>query len=157
MIGIERGLAALAAALLLGAPVQAAPAPVWAMTPALKVVVSLTPRAAARVAHPRDTILVDVEFYGEATPQGVRKHMADEMDWIQFRPDTQVELPAAGVAVIPPRRYDASKLAYIQGGKLQLLINVYSGRQSGPDNLVDCGIFEDTIDVAAKATIPIAC
>jgi hypothetical protein len=157
MIRPEPLLAGLAAILLTGSPVWAATAPAWAMTPAFKVAVTLSPRAAARLAHPHDTILVSAEFYGEATPQGVRRHMADEMNWIQFPPETKVELPAAGVAVIPPRRYDRSKLAYVQGGKLQVLINVYSGRRSGPDNLIDCGIFEDSIDVAARAPIPIAC
>jgi hypothetical protein len=157
MIGRGCALAGLAAALLVGSPVQAASRPAWAMTPAFKVAVSLSPRAAARLAHPRDTVLVSAEVYGEATPLGVRRRMADEMDWIQFPPETKVELQAAGVAVIPPRRYDSGKLAYIEGGKLQVLINVYSGRRSGPDNLIDCGIFEDSIDVAARAPIQIAC
>jgi hypothetical protein len=119
--------------------------------------VSLTPRATARLAHTHDTVLVSAEFYGEATPQGVRRHMADEMDWIQFRPEARVELPGAKVAVIPARRNDPNKLAYVEGGKLQVLVNVFSSPRSGPDNLIDCAIFEDSIDLAARAPIQIAC
>ena len=83
--------------------------------------------------------------------------MADEMQWIRFPPDTKVELVGGGAAQFAPRRYDRSRLAYIEGGKLQVLINVYSGRRSSRDNLIDCGIFEDSIDVAARAPIKISC
>lgn len=75
----------------------------------------------------------------------------------QFRPEARVEPPGAGAAVIPARRYDLNKAAYIDGGKLQLLVNVYTSPRSGPDNLIDCAIFEDSIDVAARASIQIAC
>ncbi|HVN92521.1 MAG TPA: hypothetical protein VMT38_02435 [Terracidiphilus sp.] len=39
----------------------------------------------------------------------------------------------------------------------QLLINVYSGRKSSPNNLLDCGIYEGSLKAAQGKTIPIAC
>ena len=38
-----------------------------------------------------------------------------------------------------------------------MLINVFSGRHSSPDNLLDCGLFQDKIAVAARGPIQIRC
>ncbi len=39
-----------------------------------------------------------------------------------------------------------------------VLINVYTARKTTQDNLIDCGIFEDTLAKAqASQPIPIAC
>ncbi len=38
-----------------------------------------------------------------------------------------------------------------------MLVNVFSGRHSSPDNLLDCDFFQDKITVAARAPIPIHC
>jgi len=39
----------------------------------------------------------------------------------------------------------------------QLLINLYSGRKSSPDNLLDCGIYEGPLKAVEGKNIPIAC
>ncbi len=39
----------------------------------------------------------------------------------------------------------------------QLLINVYSGRKSSPNNLLDCGIYEGSFQAIQGQSIPIAC
>ena len=150
------GAVSIAAGLLAWSGAAAA-APVWDVSPPFKVAVSLTPKAAARLAHPHETIVVSAYVYGEATPKGVKRHLADEMDQIDFGKEQYIEIPGAGVAQVPGVRYDKTKLAYIDGGKLLVLVNVYSGRRSAKDNLIECGIFEDSVALAAKAPIPIAC
>jgi hypothetical protein len=40
---------------------------------------------------------------------------------------------------------------------LQLLINVYSGRKSSPNNLLDCGIYEGALKAIQGQSIPISC
>jgi len=42
-------------------------------------------------------------------------------------------------------------------GEPQLLINVFSGRKSSENNLLDCGIFEDSLKSAQGKALPIAC
>jgi hypothetical protein len=37
------------------------------------------------------------------------------------------------------------------------LINVYSGRKSSPDNLLDCGIYEGPLKAVQSQSIPISC
>jgi hypothetical protein len=39
----------------------------------------------------------------------------------------------------------------------QLLINVYSGRKSSPNNLLVCGIYEGSLKAIQGQTIPISC
>ena len=39
----------------------------------------------------------------------------------------------------------------------QLLINVFSGRKSSKNNLLDCGIFEGTLESVQERSIPISC
>jgi hypothetical protein len=39
----------------------------------------------------------------------------------------------------------------------QLLINVFSGRKSSPNNLLDCGIYEGLLKSAREANIKVAC
>jgi hypothetical protein len=39
----------------------------------------------------------------------------------------------------------------------QLLINVYSGRKSSPNNLLDCGIYEGSLQAIQGQSIPISC
>jgi hypothetical protein len=149
-------LAGLTVLLDLGASARAA-APDWAMTPAFQVQVGLSPKAAARLAHPHETIVVAAYVYGEATPKGVRLHLADEMDQIDFGKEQHVELQGAGTARVAGVRYDRRELDYLIDRKLQVLVNVYSGRHTSPDNLLDCGIFQDSVELAARAPIPIRC
>jgi hypothetical protein len=40
---------------------------------------------------------------------------------------------------------------------VQLLINVYSGRKSSPNNLLDCGIYEGPMQAVQGKSIPISC
>jgi hypothetical protein len=143
----------------LGASIGVAHAasPERAMTPAFDVAVSLTPKAAARLAHPHETLIVTAYVYGDANEKGRRLRLGDDLDQIAFGQEQDVELPTAGVAHVPGVRYDRRRLAYVEGGRLQVLVNVFSGRRSSKDNLLDCGIFQDTVEAAARAPIPIAC
>ena len=69
------GLMALAASLGSLAPARVVRAQT-VVGPSFQVVVSVSSRAAARLANPRETVVVDVEFYG--VPISVKLRMADE-------------------------------------------------------------------------------
>jgi hypothetical protein len=129
-------------------------APDWTVGPAFSVTVSLSPKAAARLAHPKETIMISADFYGDANAKGQR--MQNDGGQIVLSPSQKDEIPGAGVARFHGPKYDRTKLAYVDDG-LQVLINVFSGRHSSPDNLLDCDFFQDKIAVAARATIPIHC
>ncbi len=56
---------------------------------------------------------------------------------------------------MPPA--DPAILQYVQNGKETVLINVYSGRRSNANNLLECDMFEDDVKLAEANGIHIGC
>jgi hypothetical protein len=157
---IDRAWRALSVAILASvaalAPVQNAwAAPDWTTGPDLAVAVSLSPKAAARLAKPKETVVVTADFYGDSNGKAPR--MENPVGQIVLAPSQKDEIPGAGVARFKGPKYDKNRLAYIDANGFQVLINVFSGRHSSPDNLLDCDFFQDKIAVAARGPIPIHC
>jgi len=138
------------------APLQYAwAAPDWTVGPDFAVAVSLSPKAAARLAKPKETIVISADFYGDSNGKSPR--MENQVGQIVMAPSQKTEIPGAGMARFHGPKYDKTRLAYVDTHGLQVLINVFSGRHSSPDNLLDCDFFQDNIAVAARAPIPIHC
>ena len=116
--------------------------------------VALSSAAQARLTALHETIVVAAYFYGIATPAG--KPCADDLGEIQLG-SARRELPEAGTAVISDARYDSSKLRLLAGREVRILVNVFSGRRSAPENLLDCDIFEDSVARAVNDGIQIGC
>jgi hypothetical protein len=142
---------AIAAPLLAFAPANAASQVVG---PDFSVAVTLSPQAAARLANPKETVLVAANFYGIPKAEKLRMEyqgqfpLADEQD---------IEIPGAGVAHFVGPHYDKSKLSAMQGDVLMVALQIVSGRHSSPDNLLDCAPYEDSIAHAAEKPIAILC
>ncbi len=144
------GGAALAAGLL---GLSAAPAETAAGS-AIQVDVSLSPAAAARLANPKETIVVDTEFYGVPISAQLRAKFQGRLN---VAPEKTIEIPGAGVATIVVPPYDTSKLSQIEGGAVDVAIEVYSGRLSSPDNLLACDVVDDGVALAASKPVAIHC
>jgi hypothetical protein len=125
-----------------------AAAPAWTVGPSFSVTVSLSPKAEARLAHPKETIMISADFYGDSN--GKNRKLENDVGEIDLAPSQKDEIPGAGAAQFRGPKYDASKLAYVDANGLQVLINVFSGRHSSPANLLDCDLFQDKIALAAK-------
>jgi hypothetical protein len=136
-------------------PGARAATPAWMVGPDFAVQVSLSPKAAARLARPKETIVISADFYGDANARGRRRE--NEIGQIVLSPTQKDEIAGAGVARFHGPRYDKTLLGDVDANGLQVLINVFSGRHSSPDNLLDCDLFQDKVSIAAKATIPIHC
>lgn len=151
---------AFAAALILAACGEEAPAP-EASAPAAspsasyRVQITFTPRTLEKLKELGEKVTVANMFYGVA---GASTPETDKSD------DGQVQLgevmrdiaPQNQIVTIAEPKLDASKLAHIDG-KPMLLINVYSARKVAPDNLLSCGIFDDTLQAAEAAPVSIEC
>ena len=118
-----------------------------------KVQVTLSPKAAALLTQKHESITVSAMYEGAPTPAG-KKH-ADDMGQVGLG-DESVTIPGAnGTAVITGNKVDPKALPWVV--KPQVLINVFSARHSDPNNLLDCGIFEDDVAKAQAHPIQIAC
>ncbi|HLR77453.1 MAG TPA: hypothetical protein VK062_00230, partial [Burkholderiaceae bacterium] len=59
------------------------------------------------------------------------------------------ELASSGEVTFDGSDFKRDRLPYVEGLP-QVNINVWSGRKSSPDNLLNCDIFQDAIAVAVK-------
>jgi hypothetical protein len=139
------------------APATVAATPTAPAGPSFRIAVTLSKAAAAQLASLGQDVIISADFYGQAKPNAPRG-MADDMGQIGLAGEVRVTLPGAGGAtVITVPALDQSKLAYIQNGEPQLLINVFSGQNLNPDNKLDCGLFEDRLALAEQSGIQISC
>lgn len=123
--------------------------------PRYTVVVTLSAKAAAKLTALREGVVVAAVYYGEPTKAAAKQ--ADEVGQIDLGHE-DVALPAAGgAASFVGRGFQAARLGWVVGGAAQININVFSARKSGPDNLLDCDLFEDAVTVAEAKPIAIAC
>ena len=152
------GAIAFAASLLSAAQTCATPAlaapPNIVAGPAFSVVVSLSPKAAARLANPKETILVTAEFYGVPKAEKQRMELQGRLD---LAPEQDVEIPGAGTAHFVGPKYDKNKLALVEPGAPVVALEIVSGRHSSPDNLLNCTVFEDSLALAASKPVAASC
>jgi hypothetical protein len=126
-----------------------------AVVPPFTVTVALTPNARAELEHRKETIKVLAIFYGDANARGGQ--YANHTGQISWSKEEELELARPGVARFRSRRINLALLDYFQDRKAEVLINVFSGRRSSDLNLLDCGIFEDSVYLAAKEGVQIRC
>jgi hypothetical protein len=116
--------------------------------------VSLSTKAAAALKSRGEGIVVSAMYSGDPIPSKASK--ADEEGMIDLG-NEEVTIPGAnGRAVVTGTKVEAAHIGWVKAP--DVLINVYTARKTSPDNLIDCGIFEDTV-ARAQSTQPlqIAC
>lgn len=139
-------------------PATEAPAATVIEPPAAKsgirVSVTLSPAAAARLEADAETVIVAATWFGEPlqTPEAIAA--SEGAPWLTMAKMDQ-ELPGAGDAYFPDMPLDPAQVALIDTAP-QFHINVFSGRRSSEDNLLSCGLFQDDLAKAA-AGIAIDC
>lgn len=134
-------------ALLLSAGARAA-APHYGFA----VDITLSPKAAALLKARHEGIVVSAMYQGE--PIASKRRMAEEDGTIGLGTENVTMTGAPGRAVIAGK-VDLAHVGWVTAPGV--LINVYSARHSDPNNLLDCGIFEDTIAKAQAGPVAIAC
>jgi hypothetical protein len=119
------------------------------------VVVSPSAKARAKLQRLGETITISASFYGDPAP-GAEKH-ADQVGQIDLG-RTEVVAPATGGPVaISGGAVKRSRLKWLAATGVEVNVNVYSSRRSGPDNLLDCDFFQDAITAARRAPVRLAC
>lgn len=143
------------AVVLLGLAALLSNAPVLAGDMAFGFAVDLTlsPKAAALLKARHEGIVVSAMYSGDPLPAWTRK--ADEEGMIDLGNEIVTVAGVAGRATITGNKVLRAHLAWAKN--IQVLINVYSARRSSQDNLLDCGIFEDTVAKAQARPIAISC
>jgi hypothetical protein len=135
-------------------PKASPPAPV-ATVPGFTVAITYSQKAMATLTSSKETVIVDGDLYGFAKP-GTPKQDADHMGEV-YMGEVKDEIAPGATATFKNVQTKQANAKWIDSRGVQLLINVYSGRKSSPNNLLDCGIYEGPLKDVQGTTIPIAC
>jgi hypothetical protein len=123
--------------------------------PGFSVDVPLSGKAKKRLTAGKETLVVAAYFSGAATPDTPKKFVTETGE-IDLGKRT-VEVAPGARATFGEIELRPEALAQSLNREPLLLVNVYSGRKSSDDNLLDCAIFEGPLKSVENKTIPIAC
>lgn len=120
----------------------------------IRVDVSLSKAAAAKLAATHEAIGVSASFSGEPTAAG--RSAAAEDGQIGFGMVEQSLAKAGRVRLAPPA-FDPARLALITQPEPRVNINVYSARKALPNNVLECDLFEGSLRTALRKPIAVRC
>jgi len=121
---------------------------------AFSVTITLSQKAAAKLAALHENIIVSASYSGDPAP-GAENH-ADEIGRIPLGIEN-IEAPGkAGTVRVPGTKIRRDHLAWVKGPVL-LNVNVYSARRSGPDNILACDFFDGNLEDAMRKPMSLHC
>ncbi|NZA27332.1 hypothetical protein H0E84_13150 [Luteimonas sp. SJ-92] len=122
-----------------------------------EVQVELSDTARRALAAAGESVVVSADYFGYPTVAAQQRELPGTGEgWLTLH-EQKIELEGAGTATFAPVALDPGQLQLVERGRAQLLINVYSGRRSSEDNLLDCGTFQDALAVAVRGGVHIEC
>ena len=143
-------VAGLSIAGCLAVPATAADNPM-----SFSIEVSLSPKAAAKLAAMKERIEAAALWYGDPTPAARKR--ADETGNINLGSET-LRLPGTGGRLdFTGKPVKTDRIAWVAKREVKLNLNVYSARQGGPDNVLDCTFFDDDIRIARAKPVAVLC
>jgi hypothetical protein len=131
------------------------PATSPAIVPGFTVTITYSQKAMATLSAGKETVIVVGYLYGFPIP-GTPKKDVDHIGQIGLG-EVKKEIAPGATATFDSVKLDQPMMKWMDSQGPQLLINVYSGRKSSPDNLLDCGIYEGPLKAVQSQSIPISC
>jgi hypothetical protein len=130
------------------------PAP--AVAPAsFTVKITYSPKAMDTLVKGKETVIVAGYLTASPTP-GTPKKYVDHVGEIGLG-EVQKEIAPGAIATFTGVKPTPAMMKWVDSNGPQLLINVYSGRKSSPNNLLDCGIYEGSLAAVQGQSIPVSC
>lgn len=131
-----------------------AAAPASALT-SFNVKVTYSQKAMDKLVAGKETVIVAA--YLNASPKaGTPKKYVDHVGQLDIG-EVHREIAPGAIATFSGVKPDQDMVKWADSNGPQLLINVYSGRKSSPNNLLDCGIYEGSLAAIQGQSIPISC
>jgi hypothetical protein len=119
------------------------------------VKITYSEKAMATLVAGKETVIV--AGYLTASPiAGTPKQYVDRMGEIGLG-EVDREIAPGAIATFSNVKPTPAMMKWVDSQGPQLLINVYSGRKSSPNNLLDCGIYEGSLAAIQGQSIPISC
>jgi hypothetical protein len=131
------------------------PAPPDATVPGFTVAITYSQKAMDKLVAGKETVIVVGYLYGFPIP-GTPKKDVDHIGQIDMG-EVKKEIAPGATAIFDSVKLNQPMMKWMDNQGPQMLINVYSGRKSSPDNLLDCGIYEGALSAVQGQSIPISC
>lgn len=127
--------------------------------PKFSVVLTMSPSSLAKLRTLKEQVTVSAHYYGMPTPAAEQKKIPNEMGEVDLGYEEQTRPPASGRETFDftGRTFQTKKTKWVEPGTAGVLINVYSARKVSDDNFLDCGVFQDRLELANAQPIEIAC
>jgi hypothetical protein len=133
------------------APPAEVVAPAQTTDIAFNLALKFSDRAKAKIKELDERVLVNAMYYGAPLP-GI------ETEEGGFNLGEEVQEMLAEDQTVPFTGTHRIDVGVGQtDGAPRVLVNVYTARRVHPDNLLDCGIVDDALPVAASVTFEISC
>lgn len=123
--------------------------------PGFTIHLSYSASALETLTSRKETVIAAAYVAGTPKPHTPRR-LIDDIGRVDFDP-IHVEIPPGQDALFSTIKLDKPTLDHLDAQGPQLLINIYSGRKSSGNNLLDCGIYEGPLSSAHEKNIQIAC
>jgi hypothetical protein len=133
----------------------AKPATPAATVPGFTVTITCSQKAMATLVSGKETVIVVGYLYG-FPKQGTPKKYVDHVGQVDMG-EVKKEVAPGATATFDRIKLDPAMVKWFDSQGLQVLVNVYSGRKSSPNNLLDCGIYEGALKAIQGQSIPISC
>jgi hypothetical protein len=124
-------------------------------SPEFSVSVRLSDAAKKKLIDSKETIIVAGYFTGHPK-QGTERRYLDIKSGQVDLGDVEAEIHPGETATFNDLKLKSDALARIDSGP-SILINVYSGRKSSKDNLLDCEVYDGGFESIHGRTIDIPC
>lgn len=121
---------------------------------AYTVDVTLSDSAKEQFSSSGETVIVGATYFADPAADA-GKDVINDVGQVDLG-SALVTLTGEGQAAFGGDGLQRDRLDFIEG-EPQVNINVWSGRKSSPNNLLDCDMFQDAIAVAASQSVAINC
>jgi hypothetical protein len=118
--------------------------------------VQLSEAASKNLIDNKETIIVSGDFTGHPK-QGTETRYLDIKSGDVVLGDVKQEIRPGETAIFDQLNLNRDALARIESQSPHILINVYSGRRSSKDNLLDCDYYDGSFESVRGRTIDIRC
>lgn len=123
--------------------------------PTVEIQLEISEKAAEKLKKDRETVIVDATFYGQPTDKTVLKE-DDGMGLILAAKQYELAEDKRSVQ-LEGLKMAKSMYDQLADKDVELLINVFSGRRSTTDNLLDCGILQDKMSALKDKQFTLKC
>ena len=140
---------------LLGAAIQPSVGRAQQAVQPVTVQVHFSQQAAARLLALHEGVTISASFSGD--PTAAARRQADERGQVELATEDVTIGVEPAAATISGAGVTEAKMRLLRNRAVKLLINVFSARRSGPDNILNCDIFDGAAAVAARSPVQIKC